>query len=152
MTYACSLLLDRHALLTIRNLTPRIIDSNVRYERDYCEENGHLWDAEEAIDKTDSDQRKFEEALDATSLVPRISPLILRERKQLGVRHRGAVFCHHRGDLSLANPGGRRRTQRIFPACTSLRATVAGSADAGRESYFSGRGNASRVPRFSCIF
>ena len=110
----------RHPLLTIRNLTPRNTDRMFEHERDYSEENRFPRTAQRSIRGKDSDQRKVEEKLDHPPLVPRISPHLLCEGTQVGVRSRSTVFCDNRGDLSLANPCSRRRTTGIFPTRIEL--------------------------------
>jgi hypothetical protein len=110
----------RHALLTIRNLTPRNTDRMFKHERDYSEENRFPRTAQESIREKDSDQRKVEEKLDHPPLVPRISPHLLCQGTQVGVRSRSTVFCDNRGDLILANSYSRRRIARVFPARTKL--------------------------------
>ena len=75
------LLLDRHALLTIRNLTARNADRMFSHERDYSEENSFPRNTHGSIREKDSGQRKVEEKLDRSSVVPRISAYLLRERK-----------------------------------------------------------------------
>ncbi len=88
------LLLDRHALLTIRNLTPRNTIRRFEHECDYSEENG---------------LQKCKQQIGKAPLAPRHNPRLLREGKQFGVCRGGAVLCDHRSDLSLANPYSRRR-------------------------------------------
>ena len=73
-----------------------------------------------SIREKDSDQRKVEEKLDHPPLVPRISPHLLCQGTQVGVRSRSTVLCDNRGDLSLANSYSRRRIARVFPARTKL--------------------------------
>ena len=110
----------RHPLLTIRNLTPRNTDRMFKHERDYSKENRFPRTARRNIREKDSDQRKVEEKLDHPPLIPRISPHLLCEGTQIGVRGRSTVFCDNRGDLSLANSYSRRRITRIFPARSKL--------------------------------
>ena len=71
------------------------------YECDHSEENG---------------LQKCKQEVEEAPIVPRINPRLLCEGKQFGVYSRGTVLCNNRGDLSLANPGSRRRTARILPA------------------------------------
>jgi hypothetical protein len=111
----------RHALLTIRNLTPGNTDRRFKHERDYSEENGFPRNSQGSTREKNSDQRKFEENLDYPSVDPRTSARLLRERKQVGVCRRGVVLCDNRGDLSLANLGSRRRIAGIFPGRIELR-------------------------------
>ena len=122
-----ALLLDRHALLTIRNLTAGNTDRMFNHERDYSEENSFARNARESIGEKNSDQRKIEEKLDHPSVVPRIRARILRERKRVGVCTRGAVLCDYRRDLSLANSCSRRRATGIFPTRADLRLKTRGS-------------------------
>ena len=75
------------------------------YECDYSEDNSFQTSKQE---------------IKSGSVVARINPRLLCERKQFGVCSGGAVFCDNRGDVSLANPCGRRRTARIFSARTDL--------------------------------
>ena len=91
-----------------------------KHERDYSEENHFPRTARRSIREKNSDQRKVEEELDHLPVVPRISPLLLCEGTQFGVRSRGTVFCDNRGDLSLANAYRRRRIARVFPARANL--------------------------------
>ena len=116
----------RHALLTIRNLTPRNIDRMFNHERDYSEENSFPRNPQGNIRKKNSGQRKIEENFDYQSIVPRISARLLCEGKQFGVCSRGAVLCDNRGDLGLANPCGRRRVTGIFPTRTDLKSGARG--------------------------
>jgi hypothetical protein len=115
---------QRHAVLTIRNLTARNTDRMFNHERDYSEENGLSRNAREKIGEKSIDQRKNEENLDRLPVASRISSLLFREGKQLGVCDRGAVLFNHRSDLGLANPRSRRRATRIFPARIDLRTEV----------------------------
>ena len=110
----------RHALLTIRNLTPRNTGRMFIHERDYSQENGFPRTAQASIREKNSDQRKVEEHLGHPPVVPGISPHLFCERKQFGVRTRSTVLCDNRRDLSLANPRSRRRIARIFPAHPDL--------------------------------
>ena len=110
----------RHALLTIRNLTLRNTDRMFKHERDYSEENRFRWTARRSIRENDSDQRKVEEKLDHSPVVPRISPHLLCEGTQIGVCSRSTVFCDNCGDLSLANSYSRSRIARVSPARTKL--------------------------------
>src|SRR5882762_5692741 len=110
----------RHPLLTIRNLTPRNTDRMFKHERDYSEENSFPRTAPRNTREKNSDQRKIEENLDHPPVVPRISPHLLCEGTQFGVRSRSTVLCDNRGDLSLANPCGCRRITRVFSARTKL--------------------------------
>jgi hypothetical protein len=126
----------RHLLLTIRNLTPRNTDRMSHNERDYSEENRFRRTARRSIREKDSDQRKVEEKLDHPPLVPRISPHLLCEGTQVGVRSRSTVLCDNRGDLSLANSCRRRRITRIFPARSELIARVLAASDAGVNPIF----------------
>ena len=71
----------RHALLTIRNLTPRNTDKMFKHECDYSEENSFPRNTHGSIREKDSGQREVEEKLDRSSVVPRISAYLLRERK-----------------------------------------------------------------------
>ena len=71
------------------------------YECDYSEENSF---------------QTCKQEIKSASVVPRINPRLLCERKQFGVCRRGTVLCDHRGDLSLANPCSCRRIARILPA------------------------------------
>jgi hypothetical protein len=64
------------------------------YESDYSEENG---------------LQTCKQEIENAPVVPRINACLLCEGKQFGVCSRGAVFCDHRGNLSMANPRGRRR-------------------------------------------
>ena len=111
-----AMLPHRHPLLTIRNLTPRNTGRMFKHERDYSEENSFPRIAQRNTREKNSDQRKVEENPDHPPVVPRISPHLLCEGTQFGVRSRSTVLCDNRGDLSLANPGSRRRTARILPA------------------------------------
>jgi hypothetical protein len=106
------------------------------HERDYSEENGLSRNAREKIGEKSSDQWKNEQNLDRPPVASRVSPLLLREGKQLGVCNRGAVLCDNRRDLSVANPCSRRRASRISPTRACLSAPVAGMGDVGGESYF----------------
>ena len=126
----------RHPLLTIRNLTSRNTDRMSQHERDYCEENSFARTARRSIREKDSDQRNVEEKLDHPPLVPRISPHLLCEGTQVGVRSRSTVLCDNRGDLSLANSCRRRRITRIFPARSELIARVLAASDAGVNRIF----------------
>lgn len=92
-----------HPLLTIRNLTPRNTDRMFKHERDYSEENSFPRTARRSTREKNSGQRKVEENLDHAPVVPRISPHLLCEGTQFGVRSRSTVLCDNRGDLSLAN-------------------------------------------------
>ena len=112
------MLLDRHVLLTIRNLTARYTDRMFSHERDYSEENSFPRNTQGNI--KNSDQRKVEKKFEHPSVVPRISAYLLCEGTQLGVCSRGPVLCDNRGDLSLANPCSRRRITGIFPTRTDL--------------------------------
>jgi hypothetical protein len=94
----------RHPLLTIRNLTPRNTDRTFKHERDYSEENSFPRTAQRSTREKNSDQWKVEENLDHPPVVSRISPLLLCEGTQFGVRSRSTVLCDNRGDFSLANP------------------------------------------------
>lgn len=58
------LLLDRHALLTIRNLTARRTDRMFNHGRDYSEENSFPRNTHGFTREKNSDQRKAEENLD----------------------------------------------------------------------------------------
>src|SRR5258707_15078107 len=106
----------RHLLLTIRNLTARNTDRMFKHERDYSEENSFPRIAQRSTREKNSGQRKVEENLDHPPVVPRISPHLLCEGTQFGVRSRSTVLCDNRGDLSLANACGCRRITRILPA------------------------------------
>jgi hypothetical protein len=110
----------RHPLLTIRNLTLRNTDRTSKHERDYSEENSFPRTAQRSTREKNSDQWKVEENLDHPPVVPRISPHLLCEGTQFGVRGRSTVLCDNRGDLSLANRHGCRRITRIFPTRTKL--------------------------------
>ena len=109
------LLLDRHALLTIRNLTPRNTDRMSKHERDYSEENNFSRTARRRVREKDSDQRKVQENIADPPLVSRTGPRLLCKGTQLGIRVRGGIFCDHRGDVSVANSCRGRRFTRIFP-------------------------------------
>ena len=141
----------RHPLLTIRNLTPRNTGRTFKHERDYSEENRFPRTAWRSIREKDSDQRKVEEKLDHPPLVPRISPHLLGEGTQVGVRSRSTVFCDNRGDLSLANSCRRKRTTRVFPARSKLIVRVCSTASwCRRESYLSALATRGQRVRHSC--
>ena len=90
------------------------------YERDYSEENRV--------------QTRAEQEGDNPPFIPRINPELFRERKDLGICHRSAAFCHNYGHLGLANLRRRRRAERISPTHTELSArALARIGDAGRD-------------------
>lgn len=104
----------RHPLLTIRNLTPRNTDRMFKHDRDYSEENSFPRTAQRSTREKNSGQRKVEENLDHSPVVPRTSAHLLCEGTQFGVRSRSTLLCDNRGDLSLANSCSRRRITRVF--------------------------------------
>jgi hypothetical protein len=119
-THDLALSLDRHPLLTIRNLTLRNTDRLFNHERDYSEENGLSRHAREKVDEKNSDQRKNEDNLDRPPVASRINPLLFREGKGVGVRNRGATLRYHRSDLSMAGLCGCGRAERILTARAGL--------------------------------
>ena len=103
--------------------------------------------ARRSIREKDSDQRKVEEKLDHPPVVPRISPHLLCEGTQVGVRSRSTVLCDNRGDLSLANSYSRRRIARIFPARTKLIVRVCSRHRSAGVNRSSSTGNVLRTTR-----
>src|SRR6266571_1411119 len=94
----------------------------LNYERHYSEEN--------------RDQTQPEHEVGNAPVIPRINPELFRERKGLGICHRSVAFCHHRGDLSLANLRRRRCAERISLAHAELRSR----ARCGPESFWGNTG------------
>jgi hypothetical protein len=82
--------LDRHTILTIRNLTRRALRFiEAVYERDYSEKEGDQADASEDIANA--------------SVVPGANTQLFRERANLAIRHRSIVFCHHFSPFGVAD-------------------------------------------------
>ena len=71
--------------------------------------------------ETNRDQTNAVPAITGSEVISRIKPELFRERKELGICHRSAAFCHNSGYLSLANLRRRRCTERISPAHAELR-------------------------------
>jgi len=93
---------DRHAILTIRNLTrraPRFIQRSTM-----------------SVITVNGDQTNAIPAITGSEVIPRINPKLFRERKELGICHRSVAFCHHRCDFGLADLRCRRCAERISSA------------------------------------
>lgn len=59
-------------------------------------------------------------AITGSEVIPRVNPKLFRERKEFGICHRSAAFCHNNGYLSLANFRRRRCAEPISPARAEL--------------------------------
>jgi len=102
-----ALLLNRHAILTIRNLTRRPVYRMLNYERNHSRAKGAQMDAIQAII--------------GSEVISRVNSELFRDGKISGICHRSAAFWYHRGDFYLVGLRSRGCAESISAAHRKLR-------------------------------
>jgi hypothetical protein len=79
---------------------------------------------EHSHSEKDHDQTNAVPAITGSEVIPRVKPKLFRGRKEFGICHRSAAFCHNSGYLSLANLRRRRCAEPISSARAELTCRV----------------------------